>query len=356
MKLKIFLSLLLAFSLISCSTWEKNTPKQPNTVKYMEKNQIFSELAAMQKTKFLQQDTQLTDADKERLKTLINLNDFFPKNTKKNLDKQLKMRMKSVQKDGKEYATQVQVDLRGRDTSIKSQDDGKCTAFAGVAAIENTLQKSKLIPGLDLSEWDAWSKYGVYSCDAFMTNLTKPSNKICEEKYYPQYGKKSTNCTKTASAYITGSEYIGNDSTEIVRSLNAGNVVYIGMSTPNDIVKCKNIVNPKNGFANGGHALLIVGYYTDDSMPNDPVAIVRNSWGTDCSDRGYVYMPLSIIKKSGANFGAWEIKGATSNLVPSVDPTPTPPVDPVIDPVDPTCTKWKRIWYTPWKWKCIAWE
>ena len=103
--------------------------------------------------------------------------------------------------------------------------------------------------------------------------------------------------------------------------------------------------------------LLIVGYYTDSSMPNDLVAIVRNSWGADCSDRGYFYMPLSIIKKSGANFGAWEIKGATSNLVPSVDPTPVVTPTPTPDPsIDPECTKWTRIWYAPWKWKCVSWE
>jgi C1A family cysteine protease len=362
MRFKILFPIILfALCLVGCSVFVKETPKQKSQpiVKFMEKDQIFAELNAMSKTKYLQKDDQLTDADKERLKKLIDLNNFFPKGVIKKLEKQKKLKFQSANKNAKEYAPQMQVDMRYRDTPIKSQDDGKCTAFAGAAAMENTLQKDKLIPNLNLSEWDVWSKYGVYSCDSFMTNLTKSVNKVCEERYYPQYGKKSTDCTKTASAYITDSQYLGNDISEITRSLNEGHVVYIGMSTPNDIVKCKNIVNPKNGFANGGHALLLVGYYTDPSLPNETVAIVRNSWGTDCADRGYHYMPLSIIKKSGANFGSWEIKGATSSLVPSVDPTPVvtpvPTPDPV-DPVDPNCTKWKRIWWKPWVWKCIAWE
>jgi C1A family cysteine protease len=340
--MKNFLFVLMLFILSSCSSIEPQPnpisapPSEVKKVTFLAKEEVFALYKAVKTKKSQIKSTQMDEKATLRLSRLIPLVDFFPKSSMKQLTKAWK---KSINKnDPFDYAQQEKVDLRDRDTPIKDQDDGKCTAFSGTAAIESTIGDKNI-----LSAWDVWSKYAVYSCDSFMNTLTLSVNKVCDERYYPQYGKRSSDCGKTAHAYISDSLYLGNDANEIVRSLNNKHVVYFGISTPNDVLNCKTIVDPKNGFANGGHAMLIVGYYTDKSMPDDVMAIVRNSWGTDCADHGYFYMPLSIIKKAGANFAAWEIKAVSS----SVNPNPSVP---------PKCVAWKRVWYAPWRTACTKWE
>jgi C1A family cysteine protease len=335
--MKMFLLFLVIFAFTGCAIVEKPLSIENKRPGFLGKTEVFALLKANKNKKLQMKSMELSDQETVRLSRLIPLNEFFP------VDSLKEFKAKKLEKGNPAmYAPRMEVDMREKDTAIKDQDNGKCTAFAGAAAMESTIGDKKV-----LSSWDAWVKYGVYSCDSFMKALSKSSNKICNEVYYPQYGKRSAKCGQTAHAYIGDSTYLGNDINEIVRSLNEGHLVYFGMSTPNDTVKCKAVVNPRNGFANGGHAMVMVGYYTDTAMPNEIVAIVRNSWGTDCGDNGYFYMPLSIIKKAGAYFGAWEIKKVVSDVNP-VDPNPIPD--------DPKCIAWKRVWYAPWKFVCVKWE
>jgi hypothetical protein len=53
----------------------------------------------------------------------------------------------------------------------------------------------------------------------------------------------------------------------------------------------------------GGHAVLIVGY--DAVMQH---YIVRNSWGTGWGDKGYFYMPFSVIQDTSMSNDFWIIK------------------------------------------------
>ena len=59
----------------------------------------------------------------------------------------------------------------------------------------------------------------------------------------------------------------------------------------------------------GGHAVCIVGY-------NDNLAggrfIVRNSWGTSWADRGYFYMPYSVIQNTSMSSDFWTISGVVN--------------------------------------------
>jgi C1A family cysteine protease len=231
------------------------------------------------------------------------------------------------------FKGQAEVDLRHRDTPIKSQDNGKCSAYAGVAAMENTMNRSQKIEGLDLSEWDAWSHYGQYSCEAFINASTRM--KICDEKYAPQYGRVSSECEKNAYATVKEHTYLDDDIAKMMAALDRGNVVYIGMSTPTDMVKCKKVISPNTTVSSGGHALVLVGYYKEN---NQVIGIIRNSWGEDCADNGYQYMPLSLCNRSDMYCIAWEIK--------SVDTTP------VVNPSEPSCKKWRGFWR--WK-KCVEW-
>jgi C1A family cysteine protease len=336
----------LFFVMISCATpVVKEREIISNEVKYMEASQVSAILQTFKtthKSNFIHLGT-YTKEEEERLSNLIPLTDLYSPEFKPYLHMQPK---KTKSMDYKaDYSVHPEgVDLRSLATSIKEQDGPRCTAFAGVAAMETTINKFKYVQGLDLSETDAWYKYAVYSCDSFIRALSQHKNKICDEAYYPQYGKRSQNCEKTKYAYISNYRYLGQDTTEIIRSLNEGNPVYIGMSTPNDMVRCRPVINPENGFARGGHALLLLGYLPK-STSTEAVLIVKNSWG-NCGDSGYQYMPISMLKRSGHNSAYWEIKEVNTNGDVIVPPTPT----------DPKCLEWKRVWWMPWKVRCVRYE
>lgn len=231
----------------------------------------------------------------------------------------------------------LSVDLRHRDTPVKSQDNGKCTAYAGTAAIENTLQREKVIPGLDLSDWHSWSFYKQYSAVAFIKALSK--NMVGNEVDFPQYGKAKASLRPYVK--ISKQTYLEDNIPSVVNALARGNVVYLAMKTPKSMLNCDRVISLNSKASSGGHALLISGYYMEGSKV---VAILKNSWGKDCGDNGFQYLPLDLCHKKGFYCNFWEIE-AVDRLV-GVDPAPVPL--PVPSPRK-VCT---RKWYSPWKVSC----
>lgn len=57
----------------------------------------------------------------------------------------------------------------------------------------------------------------------------------------------------------------------------------------------------------GGHAVLLVGYDKKSNM-----YIARNSWGTDWGDKGYFYMPFSVIQNTTMSFDFWVINSVNN--------------------------------------------
>ena len=57
----------------------------------------------------------------------------------------------------------------------------------------------------------------------------------------------------------------------------------------------------------GGHAVLLVGYDKKNNM-----YIARNSWGTGWGDKGYFYMPFSVIQDSNMSFDFWVINSVNN--------------------------------------------
>jgi C1A family cysteine protease len=57
----------------------------------------------------------------------------------------------------------------------------------------------------------------------------------------------------------------------------------------------------------GGHAVLLVGY--DKTRQ---VYIARNSWGSGWGDKGYFYMPFSVIQNQNLSFDFWTIKSVNN--------------------------------------------
>ncbi|MFO0565049.1 MAG: C1 family peptidase [Polyangiaceae bacterium] len=77
----------------------------------------------------------------------------------------------------------------------------------------------------------------------------------------------------------------------------------------------------------GRHALLLVGY--DDSRR---LFIVKNSWGDDWGDRGYVYMPYAYVLDPKLTQSGWAIRVTTRD---SFDPREPPVVNARLAPKAP---------------------
>src|ERR1035437_3164564 len=96
-----------------------------------------------------------TDAVNQRLHSLVPLDQLIPADVRDRIDRRKNLGQGSRLELP---AVSTGVDLRYRDTTVKKQFGGTCTAFGLVAAMENTLGGH-----IDLSERDAWSKYQKYS-------------------------------------------------------------------------------------------------------------------------------------------------------------------------------------------------
>jgi len=288
------------------------------------------------------QKSSMSDEEMRRRSNLIPLKDLFGDKLdeleKKKKDKNIKANNLTEEKERKG------ADLRGRDTPIKSQWNGTCTTFAGVGAIENILNRPST---LDLSERDSWSKYGKYSCSAFVSALSKEGNEICREQDWSQNSTvPKSSCSSNRNWRLGETKYIGDNISAALDALDRGSVVYIGMQTPEDMLSCRSVIRTNTSFSNGGHALSIVGYQMDSRIEGGGYFIIKNSWGSRCGDQGYQYVPFHICNRSDGYCIMWEFKTVIEKSGGNPDNTDDE-------------YKWvyscKRLWYTLWIVKKCDW-
>jgi len=337
MKWTIFIFIFLGLTFLLSPPKQKVTNAKEI---YLGESEIISRLKDVDFTNPVQVSIEESENEKRREKSLTPLDKFFPKGYlyRKKIHKNKKLnRFLEIFKD------RPGADLRYRDTTIKLQWDGTCTTFAGVAGIENMLNS----PKIDLSERDSWNKYGIYSTLAFINALTRPENRICLESDWPQTNKKPFPTCKTNRKWgLLKTKFIEDDIGEALDALDRGHVVYLGMSTPKEMVQCKPIISINSKFSKGGHALLIVGYDSNSTIPGGGYFIVKNSWGKNCGDKGYQYLPYDICNKEDGYCIMWEFeKVAGPKIKPLPEPSPTPQL--------PSITVCTPIWYMPWKKNCV---
>jgi hypothetical protein len=255
---------------------------------------------------------------------LIKLNKLIPLKIQKELDeKKNDYRLKkTLLKDG------VGVDLRKFDTPVKVQWNGTCTTFGLIAAMENLL-KGKV----HLSERDLWSRYRKYSSSVAIK--TAENVKICEEKYWPQNVTRLNKSCKKNRRYglKAGTEYLGDNVMSAIEAMDDGFPVYIAMSTPKGMYQCDKYISHNSGNTGGGHALAVVGYKIDKRLKSGGYFILKNSWGSDCGDKGYQYLDHDFCRKQGKYCLMWRIDKLEK------------------------CVEYKRLWRYFWTRKiCVRWE
>ncbi len=198
------------------------------------------------------------------------------------------------------------VDLRWLDTEVQTQNAPTCTAFALIACMENLL-KGKV----KLSENHLWSMYKQYQ-PAPAINAAS-NNSITLEQYWKiTKSKPLENYLKFATYYLKSSHFIADKIPLALKALAKGSVVYLAFFVTQDIIECKIKPDKSSPLADGGHAVAVVGY-----NQLERTLLIKNSWGADCGESGYQYIPYETCTKTKMYCLIWTIDEVGEKELPT---------------------------------------
>jgi hypothetical protein len=231
------------------------------------------------------------------------------------------------------------IDLRAYAKIINQTNEGSCTAYATVGAMQVMAtaggQKD------DMSAQHLWNLQGKKPNTAASLN-TAMQKYIAPLSIWPNGGYSKATVSDPNSygfARLKQAANIPQGLSNVVNALAKGKPVVMA-STLNDswrYMNSKGIINPKaaatGNWVHAAHAYDLVGYVNDASVEDGGYFIVKNSWGTGWGDKGYAYMPYSYCKHQKARPNGYclfysvdgvEVKGSTPNPSPNPSPSPTP--------------------------------
>lgn len=234
--------------------------------------------------------------------------------------------------------TPASVSWISRDTPIKNQENGHCTAYSLAGIMENIINKDGKKAGLDLSDEHLFNLYNVYQMDAAVKAVS--AQKICDEVDYTQKGKITQRCRDAAHARVLSYQQISQGQVE--QALSEGNPVYFGLGVPRGMANCEKVISDEV-VTNGGHAVSLVAYNSTSPVK---YYTIKNSWGSRCGDGGYQHIRADYCQKTWCYF--YQINTVTSKYSAPA-PTPLPTAKPL------ECESWKRVWYAPWRKVCRKW-
>lgn len=231
------------------------------------------------------------------------------------------------------------IDLRFKDTPIISQLGARCSAYGLIASIENLLGAPQVVK---LSESHLWSKYKAYSSASAVEAAKRMS--ITEYLMWPKESKRPhpgwQAKAHTSLKYIS---LIYDNVIEAVKSLDEGRPVYLGVSVTKSMYACDPVLDPKSPDNGGGHAVAISGYGIDKRVAGGGYFIIKNSWGPDCGDHGYQYLPFNYCTRRGSSYCImWDLEGVKTAF-PDV-----PSIEPVLPPFDLKQIQFRTSSFKPW--------
>ncbi|XP_044251833.1 cathepsin L1-like [Drosophila takahashii] len=197
--------------------------------------------------------------------------------------------------------------LKGAVTPVKNQNlfgtCGSCWAFAATGALEGQhfRKTGKLIPLSPQNLMDCSNTYGNHGCDGgFLAKSIAyiKHNGIATEQSYP-YQSVQGYCTNSNFASgVTSSGFVKlpyGDERKLAEAVAFIGPVYVSIDGSQE-----SFVNYKSGIYEDpecsdrlkpgkAHDALVVGYGTDSETGKD-YWLVKNSWGTDWGENGYIRM------------------------------------------------------------------
>ena len=186
------------------------------------------------------------------------------------------------------------VDLRRNDTAVVSQFGGTCSTFATAAVMENILHSRGIKK--QVSHRDLWNQYAVY--DAAVAVNAASKNYITELKYWPDYGNQDPTYQEHRSLRISRSVDHEYNFENALKALDQHHPVVMAVQVPSDLSNCKPTVSEKSYRTKGNHVMAAVGYHLDTKVAGGGYFILKNSWGSECGDKGYHYYPFELCKRN----------------------------------------------------------
>lgn len=205
-------------------------------------------------------------------------------------------------------ASNESFDYREHDQAIVNQWNGTCTAHATTAAMEEALSMQKGIK-IKLSERDLWSKPEVfkkYSAAGAIQGGLK--NFIVPDKYWKHSSEQPNyaNYQQYAYAKINKAYYLGKSYVNLYTRMATKESGKIAMNVPNSMINCVKVINPASApLEDAGHDIAISGFF--NSQKYGLIAIIKNSWGENCGDHGYQYLPMSVCDREDYWCYFWSI-------------------------------------------------
>lgn len=342
----------------SCSTQQTEpAPKVTKSQPFMPKTEIVAQFKSMMEDKSVMDD-HLTQEAIERLKQ-IDGDLISPDELKKIREQQNEMEMRKKDSERSEQLVKAPkdvVDRRHCDSPAVSQCGGTCTSHGISNAMDNLFCKPNV---QQMSNQHLWSTYQRYSTYTGIRAAAK--NKICDEAYWPNCKSKTDKCNDNSHIKLLEFEEIGANYEKGMAALDAGfPLVYSGKVT-SSWANCDSVIYPKSRASGGGHAVAVSGYALDPDVPGGGYFIILNSWGKNCGDNGYQYIPfnyclrqdngmycdLKIIKKIDTKYN--------NDPNPPTPPTPQPKPDCEWKKFCKEKKKWWVLWRDAYYYKCY-WE
>jgi len=185
---------------------------------------------------------------------------------------------------------------KGVVTPVKNQGDcGSCWAFSTTGSLEcDYAIKTGVLTSLSEQQLvDCSSSYGNYGCDGgwyyYAWNYAAAEGGLCTENAYPYTGVdgtcKSSSCGEKYNKPSTYTSVVADNPTDLETAAAAGCVSVAIEADQFAFQYYSSGVLTGTCGTSIDHAVLVVGYGTEDGQD---YWLVKNSWGTDWGEEGYV--------------------------------------------------------------------
>lgn len=204
----------------------------------------------------------------------------------------------------------VSVDYRDKIPPVKNQENcGSCWAFGAAVALEHAYTKKtgNVVAFSEQQLIDCTSKYGNAGCNGGNAQPTFEyvmKEGIVKMSDYP-YEKRQSTCRKSGKTVVTKAQDYAdvraNDGKELETALATKGVLAVAVDS-------YEMFNYKSGifteyacnYYQVDHAVSLVGYGTENGKD---YWIMRNSWGTDWGEKGYMKMEKNVDKSGRGTCG-----------------------------------------------------